>query len=205
MLIFHEARLVVFSVPRTGSTSLHKALRPFADIEFSNPPTKKHMNVRRFEAWAAEKRPRLLGYRRAAVMRDPLARLASWYAYRQRDAVADEPTSTRGMTFEEFITLALTETPPPPAAVGNQHFFLTRKGGALGVDDIFCIERSDVMMAHFEDIFGKLELPHHNGSPAVEIDLSEAMEGRLRAERAPEFKLFDRVAGAGRLSVTREA
>ena len=56
-----------------------------------------------------------------------------------------------------------------------------------------------------QSIFGKLELPHHNGSPAVEIDLSEAMEGRLRAERAPEFNLFDHVAEAGRLSVTHEA
>lgn len=202
MLIFHEARLVVFSVPRTGSTSLHKALRSFADIEFSNPPNKKHMNVRRFELWAEEKRPRILDYTRVAVMREPLARFASWYAYRQRDAVAGEDTSTRGMSFEEFVTLALSDPPPPPAAVGNQHFFLTRKGGGLGVHEIFCIERADVMMRYFEKLFGPLELPQSNGSPAVELELSEAMEARLRTERAPEFTLFDQVAETGRLSLS---
>ena len=202
MLIFHEAQLVVFSVPRTGSTSLHKALRPFADIEFSNPPNKKHMNVRRFELWAQEKRQRVLDYTRVAVMREPLARLASWYAYRQREAVADTETSTRGMSFEEFVTLALSDQPPPPALVGNQHFFLTRKSGGLGVHEIFCIERADVMMHYFEGLFGPLEMTHSNGSPAVELELNEAMEARLRIERAPEFALFDRVAETGRLSLT---
>ncbi|MEM1375261.1 MAG: sulfotransferase family 2 domain-containing protein [Pseudomonadota bacterium] len=201
MLIFHEHRLVVFSVPRTGSTSLHKALRPHADIEFSNPPTKKHMNVRRFETWAEERRPRVLDYTRVAVMRDPLARLVSWYAYRQRDEVAGEAASTRGMTFEEFITLTLSDTPPPPATVGNQHFFLTRKGGSLGVHEILCIERTDVMLDYFRGVFGDIELPHRNSSPPAEVDLSVPMEARLRAVREKEFALFARVAETGRLSL----
>ncbi|MEM6729280.1 MAG: sulfotransferase family 2 domain-containing protein, partial [Pseudomonadota bacterium] len=159
MLIFIKEKLVVFSIPRTGSTSLHKALRPFADIEFSNPPTKKHMNVRRFDRWALENHRRFLRFTRVAVMREPLARMASWYAYRRRDAVRGSSASTRGMTFDQFIEGALSDTPTPATNIGNQHHFVTREDGSLGIHELFCIEKPEVMLAFFEKRFGPLTFP----------------------------------------------
>mgnify|MGYP001800170608 FL=1 len=203
MLIFHDAARVVFSIPRTGSTSLHKALRPFADTEFSNPPNKKHMTVQRFETWAATRRPRVLEYTRVAVMREPLARMASWYRYRQRDAVKEAETSTRDMSFAEFLELAHGEAPPPAAAVGNQHKFLTLKSGELGVDELFCIERADVLMAYLESHFGEIALPHRNSAPDIPLDLHPAIEARIRDLRSEEFALFSQVAPTGRYSCPR--
>ncbi|MEM8591450.1 MAG: sulfotransferase family 2 domain-containing protein [Pseudomonadota bacterium] len=201
MLIFHEQKLVVFSIPRTGSTSLHAALRRFADVEFANPPAKKHMTVRRFEIWATKRRPNLLDYTRLAVMRDPLARLASWYQYRQRDALTNTDKSTRDMTFDRFIELTLTEAPPPSADnTGNQYRFLTREDGELGVQELYCIERSDVLLEHLGELFGRVKLPHRNASPDTPLDLSEELEARLQKARADEFALFEKLKPTGHLS-----
>ncbi|MEM9852959.1 MAG: sulfotransferase family 2 domain-containing protein [Pseudomonadota bacterium] len=202
MLVFHSQKLVVFSVPRTGSTSLHKALRPHADFELSNPPGDKHMNVQRFETWAKEKHRRYLRFRRAAVIRDPLARIASWYAYRRRDAVRGTEKSTEAMSFNDYVEDVLSDAPSPPAKIGNQHDFLTLAGGDLGVQELFCIERADVMVAHFRGLFGHVDLPHRNASPPVELSLDPALEDRLRQERRAEFALFQKVAATGHLIVS---
>ncbi|MEL6914090.1 MAG: sulfotransferase family 2 domain-containing protein [Pseudomonadota bacterium] len=203
MLIFHGPRLVVFSIPRTGSTSLHEALRPHADIEFSNPPREKHMNVSRFERWCARRGESYAGYTRVAVMREPLARLGSWYRYRQRPEVQGTETSTEDMSFAEFIAQGLDMEAPAAANIGNQHRFVTREDGTFGVDEIFCIERSEVMRAFFAGHFGALTLGHRNASGVAPLTLSAALEARLRRARAAEFALYARVARTGRLTVTR--
>ncbi|MEM1100774.1 MAG: sulfotransferase family 2 domain-containing protein [Pseudomonadota bacterium] len=203
MLIFHGQRLVVFSIPRTASTSLHEALRRHADLEVKSPPKDKHMNVRRFERWCARTHPEAADYTRVAVMREPLSRLASWYRYRRRAAVSGTPSSTENLSFDEFIELGLTSTAPQAASIGNQHRFLTREDGVLAVDEIFCLERRDVLLAYLEARFGPVRLKHRNAAPLELLDLDPAREARLRAARAAEFALFERVAATGRLTVSR--
>ncbi|MEM9349128.1 MAG: sulfotransferase family 2 domain-containing protein [Pseudomonadota bacterium] len=200
MLIFHGPRLVVFSVPRTGSTSLHKALRPFADIEFSNPPGKKHMTVRRFENWSKDQ-GQIASYSRAAVIREPLARISSWYRYRRRPELKGKENSAEHLTFDAFVEASLGQDVPAVANIGNQHRFLTGEDGKLGVQELFCIEKREVMIAYFESLFGPLTLPHRNAAPEEELSLDPALERRLREARAEEFTLFSRVQPTGRLTL----
>ncbi|MEO0484803.1 MAG: sulfotransferase family 2 domain-containing protein [Pseudomonadota bacterium] len=203
MLVFHRQKLVVLAVPRTGSTSLHRALSPFADIEFTTPPGRKHMSARGVERWA-QSRPRAVeSYKRIAVVRDPLARIISWYSYRKRKQIAGQPASTRGMSFDAFVRATLSDSPPPAAQVGNQHRFLCDAEGALAVDEIFCLERTDVLVAYLRGIFGVVEFPHRNASRPQDVTIDPALEAELRAARAEEFALFEQVAQRGRLTVSR--
>ena len=201
MLVFHKPRLVVFSIPRTGSTSLHKALRPFADIEWSNPPSRKHTNVRNFEKWAVTRPRRIETYTRVAVMRDPLARIASWYRYRRRPDMENPENSTQGFTLSEYVAASISPNPPKPAKLGNQYRFLCNADDELAVNELLCIERTDVMVDYFNGVFGDIELPHRNAAPNEDLDLDPEAEARFREVHAAEFDLFARVAEIGRLSL----
>ncbi|MEM1236132.1 MAG: sulfotransferase family 2 domain-containing protein [Pseudomonadota bacterium] len=201
MMVFHKARLVVFSIPRTGSTSLHKALRPHADIEWSNPPSRKHTNVRNFEKWAATRPRRIETYTRAAVMRDPLARIASWYRYRRRPNISTPENSALGFTFTEYVAASMAENPPKPAKLGNQYRFLSNANNELAVQELFCLEHREVMVDYFSGIFGQIDLPHRNAAPDEPLDLDPDVEAQFRERHAAEFDLFARVAKTGRLTL----
>ena len=76
MLVFAQARLVLLSVPKTGSTALEAALERDADLVLRNPPHLKHMNLR---GWQNRLAPLFDGkaaeFRTIAVIRDPVDRL----------------------------------------------------------------------------------------------------------------------------------
>ena len=42
MLVFWKQKLVILSVPKTGTTAIEAALAPHADIVVSHPPEQKH-------------------------------------------------------------------------------------------------------------------------------------------------------------------
>jgi len=79
MLVFGDANLVLFAVPKTGSTAYHLALRGKADISLINKPFLKHMSMRKYEADFAPFLQKAYGLApaRVAVMRDPLEQLRS--------------------------------------------------------------------------------------------------------------------------------
>ena len=49
MLIFSKARLVVLSVPKTGTTAIEQALAGHASIAVLDPPELKHAPVYRYK------------------------------------------------------------------------------------------------------------------------------------------------------------
>ena len=127
MLVFVDANLVLFAVPKTGSTAYHLALRGKADISLINKPFLKHMSMRKYEADFAPFLQKAYGLApaRVAVMRDPLEQLRSWYRYRQKPksrAKAGQHAAL-GLSFDEFVQETLKERPQPMARVGSQYDF----------------------------------------------------------------------------------
>ncbi|MEF9604569.1 gamma-glutamyl kinase, partial [Paracoccus sp. PXZ] len=96
MLIFLQPRIVLLSVPKTGTTALEQALAPRAEIAFRSRPEIKHLNLRQY---LHRIRPLLapLGepdFETVAVIREPLDWLRSWYRFRARDELIGHPNST---------------------------------------------------------------------------------------------------------------
>ncbi len=193
MLIFHKERLVLFAVPKTGSTAHYRALAERADVALPPPPGKKHMNARQFaRSLGAEIRARGgAPYTTVAVMREPIDWLGSWFRYRTRDALAGHPNSTSGLGFDGFLRDYLAPDPPHHARVGSQLRFLSLADGTIGVERLFRYERPEALLEFLaERLGGPVDLPRVNVSPAAELALSVETETLLRERLAADFGLW---------------
>lgn len=194
MLIFLAPRLVLLSVPKTGTTALEAALSDRADMVLRNPPHLKHTNLRgwqnRFAALFDEKDRT---FRVAALVRDPVDRLRSWYRYRHRDDLVGRPTSTRGLSFEAFVAEVMKPGERAPAArIGTQSDFLMGKDGQIGADLLYRYDAMDAFTAMLGDLLKcEIRLDRLNSSPPVETALSPETEARLRAHLADDMALYD--------------
>ena len=193
MLIFWQARLVLLSVPKTGTTALEAAFGPHADAAIHNPPGLKHMGVAKWRDALAPtfeqrgKRP----LETMAVMREPVDWLGSWWRYRARPQLDGHRNSTRDVDFPAFVEAWLSDAPPPFAQVGSQARFL--RGG---VDHLFRYDRLEEAVALLARRTGQAPaLERRNVSPARDAVLPEDLRERMRAERAEEFALWDDLAG----------
>lgn len=198
MLIFIQARLAYLATPKTGSTAVETALRGHADIAFGK--TRKHMTAQRYSTKVA---PFLADTfdvlpERVAMMRQPLDQIRSWYRYRTRAALAGSARATGQMTFDDFVLALISDDPPEFAQIGSQFSFLTDAQGSLLVDHLFAYEAQAAFLAFMSDRLGRqIALQRQNVSPQAAAPLSPAVEQKLRAARAREFALYDRLARAG--------
>ncbi|KIT17175.1 hypothetical protein [Jannaschia aquimarina] len=188
MLIFWKARLVVLSVPKTGTTSLEAAFGPYADAVIRHPTGLKHMNVRRWHAQLAPlfeqrgKRP----LRTMAVMREPVDWLGSWWRYRSREALDGSENSTAGISFDDFVDAYMQEEPPRFAAIGSQARFLDG-----GVDHLFPFGRLNDAITFLSTETGATPTVERlNTSPTAEIRLSPERRARLEKVFAADFDLW---------------
>ena len=191
MLVFWKERLVYLATPKTGSTAIEAALEPLASVVIQRPPVLKHTNVRRYWQSFAPFLERAAGegFMVVALMRDPIDWLGSWYRYRQRDGMARPQNSTRGISFDEFVTAYLSPDRPPFADVGRQGAFLAPEG-TRGADRIFCYERIGTFVDFLEDRLNcQVILPRLNVSPPGTVALSAKTEARLRQALAADFAL----------------
>ena len=194
MLVFWDQRLVLLSVPKTGSTALEGALAPDAAIVLRNPPALKHAPVYRYRRFF---QPMLIqgagssGLETLAVVREPIDWLSSWYRYRHRDELSGHENSTRGINFDEFVLEYMKDDPAPLAAVGSQAKFLQDENGSLGVNHLFRYEAQPALLAFLEARLGRtITLNRRNVSPKLPVTLTTAVETRLRETRAPEFAVW---------------
>ena len=79
MLVFSKAKLVILSVPKTGTTAIEAALAPIADIAVTNPPDLKHAPVYRYNRFFRPMVEKFIGtdVDVAAVIREPVSWLGS--------------------------------------------------------------------------------------------------------------------------------
>jgi len=142
MLVFAKQKLVLLSVPKTGSTAYETALAPLASMVISAPPELKHAPVFRYNRFIRPMIARFLGEEVdvVAVMREPVSWLGSWFRYRQRAALAEDANSTRSMSFDDFVTAYCTGQPPGFAMVGSQAKFLEPQRNGTRVTHLFRYE-----------------------------------------------------------------
>lgn len=199
MLVFVDANIVLFAVPKTGSTAYHLALRGKADISLANKAGLKHMTARKFDRDFGPYLAQAHGLHpeRVAVMRDPLEQLRSWYRYRQDPKRKGAGNSAAGMSFDDFVLAAIEDTPPPFARVGSQFAFVTDDAGDVRIDHLFAYEKQAVFRRFLEDRLGqKIETKEKNVSPSAPTPISPEVEAQLRAARADDFALHAAILAA---------
>lgn len=200
MLIFVKPRIVLLSVPKTGTTALEQALSERAEIAFRGRPEIKHLNLRQY---INKIRPLLqpLGkprFETVAVMREPLDWLGSWYRFRARDGLIGQPNSTAHLSFSRFVQDYLQPGERPShARLGRQSEFLIDNDDRIAVDHIFRYEAMPALVDFLATRLGQaITLPRVNVSPEAATDLDAETETRLRAALAPEYAIWEQARQA---------
>ena len=197
MLVFSKARLVVLSVPKTGTTAIETALAPHAALVVSDPPELKHAPVYRYNRFFRPMVEKFIAadVDIAAVIREPVSWLGSWYRYRGRDFLDGSPQSTSGLSFDDFVQGYLDEPRKGFANIGSQAKFVEPRPNGVGVSHLFRYEALDRFVDFLEDRLEQtIDLPRVNVSPAADLTLAPDTEARLRAACAEDFALWDSTA-----------
>lgn len=198
MLVFWKEKLVFLAVPKTGTTAISGALAPKAALVLREPPGLKHAPVSRYRRFLQPFFDTAGGenMETVAVVRDPVDWLGSWYRYRHRDHLAGNPKSTRGISFDDFVTAYMAKKPPVFADVGSQAKFLLTPDGTLGVTHLFRYEAQEKLISFLETrLATRIVLNRLNVSPPMPIALSEDIAAEFQQSRAAEFTVWQ--AGQG--------
>ncbi len=194
MLIFTAHALAFVAVPKTGTTALEQALKPHADLILRKQH--KHATAMRFHR---KIRPFLKDTFKVdtqvfAVMREPEDQIRSWYKYRCRPEIIDQPEYAGEMSFDAFVEAVISDTPPPCAQIGSQYSMLTGRGGRLLIDHLFAYEAWPKIERFLSDRLGRrIACAHSNVSPKAPAPLDPGLRDRLRKHREAEFALYARL------------
>lgn len=193
MLVFHDAKLVLLSVPKTGTTAYQDALKDRADLVISDPPELKHAPLFRYNRWIRPMFQRVchVELEVAAVMREPISWLGSWYRFRQRPFMDGKANSTKGISFDDFVLAYCLGKQPGYANVGSQAKFLAPQPNGCAVTHLFRYEdqpRIHTFLQQRLDV--EIKLARKNVSPAMALSLTPEVEARLRRKKAEEFSLY---------------
>jgi hypothetical protein len=173
MLLSVKHKFAFLCVPKCGSTSVERALKPHADIRLAGHPSLKHISARTFENTI---RPMLRKtdpkreIETFCIVREPIEWLSSWHRYRARAQLNDPSHShhrhhTGGLTFRQFAEAYLSPEQPEFARLGSQHSFVTLNNGSQGVDRIFRLDQMDMLADFLSEKIGKtIEIPKLNRS-----------------------------------------
>lgn len=200
MLVFSEARLVLLSVPKTGSTAYEAALAAQAAIAVSAPPELKHAPVFRYNRFFRPMVERFFDapFDIAAVMREPVDWLGSWYRYRRRPQMSGHANSTQDLSFDDFVCAYCSGDPPAYARVGSQRKFLEPQRNGTRITHLFRYEDQAGFRKFLEARLGRDVAPGRiNASPALPMSLTPQTEARLRRKHAQDFALWDGIGTDG--------
>ena len=196
MLVFWKERLVLLSVPKTGTHAYQQALGTLASMVVSDPPDLKHAPVYRYNRFFRPMFEKMGAddMELVAVIREPISWLGSWYRYRLRDDLAGRPASTRGVSFDAFVQACCTDAPPAYAQVGSQAKFTEARPNGTSVRHFFRYENQTGLLAFLSDRLGPLpEITEVNVSPQKPLTLSKTTEEELRRTRSAEFDLWSSI------------
>ena len=196
MLVFWNEGLVLLSVPKTGTHAYTQALAPLASMVVTDPPELKHAPVYRYNRFFRPMFDKMGApdLELAAVIREPLSWLGSWYRYRQRPALDGRPASTKGVSFDAFLQACCSADPPAYARVGSQAKFVEARPNGTAVAHFFRYEDQAGLRAFLEHRLGRLpDIPIVNVSPTRPLEISPDVEALVRESRADEFALWNSI------------
>ena len=195
MLVFWRQHLVFLATPKTASTAIESALGALAEVAVQQPAALKHTDVATFRRHLGPYLAQASGHEFStlALMREPKGWLSSWYRTRQRDEESDA-TSTRDVTFDEFVRAWCRQDPPAFARVGAQSHFLA-PALERRADHVFRYESLGDFVRFLEDRLDfEIHLPRMNVSPGAETLLSGESMDLLRDKGRAEFLLYESLA-----------
>lgn len=203
MLVLEASRLVFLANPKTATQSVRAMLRGRTMAgPWQEDPGSRHGGIGPFNRkWRAMVEDRVGGPVEVfAVVRDPMARLDSWYRYRKKNPAGDS-RSTEGIGFDAFVQAVIQDSPPDFARIGAQDRFVGWDGGQSAVDVLFDYARLDLMQEFLADRIGvRLRLPVKNASlrPFSGLpDVSHGLMAALRRKLAGDFSLYRAVSETG--------
>lgn len=191
MLIFWERRLVFLATPKAGSTAVEAALEALANVAVQRPAALKHADLRTYRRHIEPWLQSATGDRftTAALMREPIDWLRSWYRFRLRDDFDDPGHAMAGMSFAEFAGIYADPGSATVADIEAQADFLTE--GEDRVDRIFRYEDMETFTHFLEDRLDcAINLPRVNVPPAVDVSLAPEQEAALREAMARDVRLY---------------
>lgn len=201
MLVFWKQGLVFLSVPKTGTTAWEEALAPHASIAVLDPPELKHAPLYRYNRFFRpmfEKACKTDTVETLAVMREPISWLCSWYRFRRRPFMQGKPNATFDVSFDDFVTAYMQKETPGFANVGSQARFLEPRPNGTAVDHLFRYEDQAGLLRFLEARLDmRIVLPRSNVSPEMDLELSPAVQSKLRRVCAEEFDLWDAIPVRG--------
>lgn len=199
MLIFFKARIVLFAVEKTATTSLQDALLHLADLKFINVDVtlEKHMGYLDYkthvEPVVREQVDRPMDL--VGVIREPVSWVHSWYRYRHRIEDAGTPRSTRGIEFEQFVRDCCLEPweQPPHAWITSQSKRVCDSDGKVGLTRLYRYEDLPRLVRFLERRLGQeLRVPRENISPGpAKARLSDKTLEMFRASFARDFEIYE--------------
>ncbi len=204
MLVFSREKLVILSVPKTGTTAYEAALAPLASLVLTGPPELKHAPVIRYNRFFrpmlemfVDEKPDIM-----AVIREPVSWLGSWYRYRRRDFMRGKPNATHDISFDGFIEAYMRGDKPEFANVGSQAKFLAPAKNGTAATHVFRYEDQAGIIAFLEErLATRITTDRRNVSPVMPLDLSPEIEARLRRKCEDEFRLWQSIGPGGSYSL----
>lgn len=190
MLIFLERKLAIYAPPKTGTTALHMALGPHADIALRGPA--KHFSVRRAKKLVL---PMLEGLDTPlpegfAVIREPIEWLHSWYRYRTRKEVPEGKSSAH-LSFDAFVESYLSDDPETCAKLGKQSRFCAGEG-PLSIVHHFAHEHMDRAVGFLSDRLEiEFALDWVNESPTMPLELSSPNRAKLLDHFKDDYRIYE--------------
>jgi hypothetical protein len=195
MIFLYQARLVILSQPKTGTTALEHALSRWASIAVNGPPALKHMQYHKFTKFVAPWIKAQAGlarqdYEVVSVMRDPVDWLGSWYRYRTReqlkngDNIKRRGNYTGDVTFEAFVQEVLKpkEERAAYAGLGSPCGVSLTTNGGIGCDRVFPYEDLSGLHEMIEERTQRqIELKLMNVSPDGDMTLADETRARLKS------------------------
>ncbi len=207
MLIFVEKRLILYSMPKTGTTSIQKALEKSATIRFSRTGKfgLKHIDAENFQKWGKTLKDQFPGdkFVSCCVMREPIDLLRSWYKYRSRKNIKSVERSTSNITFDKYINNLYEKKNQDKSSrslFDGQSRFLFPKDKML-IDRIFPYGKFDSFIEFITNKIGKdFEIPRINISPKIaekELVLKEDTLKKIEKYISFDKAIYDQILKLG--------
>ena len=184
-------------MPKTGTTSVQKALEKNATIKFGRAGKYglKHIDAKNFQKWERALKNQFSEEKfvSCCLMREPIDWLRSWYKYRSRTTVKSQRRSTENMTFDKYINNIYEQKIQKNlnrTLFNRQSRFLFPENKIL-IDRIFPYQNFDSFIEFISRLLDKeLEIPKENISP--EKDEKDLFVEENTLKKIEKFISFDK-------------
>lgn len=203
MLLAPNKGFVFLAMPKSGSTSIETAFRPYSQVVIRGNQFKhtRYAGFQRFlQPYLASKGYQRDSYEVVCAFREPIDWLSSWWRYRSREELADPSHQMHRnyaghLSFEQFVREYM-DGEERLARLGRPSEFVRPRSGWAGVDRVFRYDRLDLLVEYLcEKVGDEVELGVSNVSPKKSFSLSGDCERELRTFLAPEYLIYDQAVG----------